>query len=355
MKRLMRIFCVALILFALLIGGSALIGYRYYAMMRHQVDNEEIAQYQETVVEFETDDAAVRGENASQEEIDQINAELEQNLLDMADSEMSNEDIFNLLVIGVDSRQKDFLGRSDVMLLLTFNKKNQKLVMASLLRDSYVAISGYDNNRLNAAYAFGGTQLLYNTIKANYGIDVDHSVVVNFYLVMDMVDAVGGVDIELTADEIKEMNKYIASENRLLLEDQTVDQLDASDAGMNHLNGKQALAYCRDRYTGNDFSRTAHQREVMMAIYDEIKDQSIVELNQMVETFLPQITTDLSYGDCLYLLSLMPGIKDYTIDSFSLPVKDTYSFATIDDMSVLVIDYPANLAYWEKAVNGSEQ
>ncbi|MBQ2692959.1 MAG: LCP family protein, partial [Clostridia bacterium] len=116
------------------------------------------------------------------------------------------DDVFTILLIGVDSRQDTYTGRSDTQMMISINQKKKKLVIASLLRDSYVSIPGHGNNRINAAYAFGGTNLLTQTIKNNFGIPVDRVAVVNFRAVADFVDAVGGVDIDVSEEEIKHIN-----------------------------------------------------------------------------------------------------------------------------------------------------
>ena len=135
--------------------------------------------------------------------------------------------------------------------------------MTSFLRDIYLSIPGYESNRLNAAYAYGGTKLLTETIKANFGITVDRCLVVNFYVVMDLVDAVGGIDLDVTADEISVMNGYIRHHNQLLGNPENTDILSSDDAGTIHADGNQALAYARVRYVGTAFARTGRQRTVI--------------------------------------------------------------------------------------------
>lgn len=289
---------------------------------------------------------------ATSEEIDKIEEELRQNLEQMeTNSELYRTDAFNILLIGVDSRENSFSGRSDSMILFSINKATKKITMTSFLRDIYVSIPGYQSNRLNAAHAFGGTKLLTETIKANFGIQVDRCVTINFYLVMDAVDAVGGIDLELTAAELKVMNNYIRDHNRLLGNPAETDVMPEAD-GTYHVNGNQALAYARVRYVGSDFARTGRQRTVIMKCLEKLKGEGLGELNRLAERFLPRVRTDLTEGDCASLLLMMLGISDYEFRSMAIPVDGTWQSASIRGMSVLTIDFEANTKAWHHLVDG---
>lgn len=346
-KKIIGITAVILVALSIVITG-ALLFRRYYSMLQYQssgigLDTEEF------VEEFELDDNPNTEEDLTKEEED-IDRQIEDNIAAMAKSEMENEDIFNIMLVGVDSRKNGFTGRSDTMILLSINEQTKKVIITSFLRDTYVAIEGHSNNRLNAAYAFGGSDLLKDTFKKNYGITIDRCIVVNFYLVMDMVDAIGGIDLDVTADEIRVMNGYIFELTKLLGEDYSKYSLSEKD-GKLHLNGVQALAYCRNRYVGNgDFSRTERQRKVLMFIYEKVKEMSVSELDDLAAKFLPQVATDLTQGDCLYLLMLMLNLSDYEIVNESLPIEDSWHYARINGMSVVVVDFQKNADYWKNIV-----
>ncbi|MDO4189823.1 MAG: LCP family protein, partial [Lachnospiraceae bacterium] len=292
---------------------------------------------------------------ATPDEIIAIEEDLENNIEDMAsNSELYNTDCFNLLLIGVDSRSNNYSGRSDVMILVSINKETKRVVMTSILRDTFVSIPGNGTNRLNAAYAYGGEDLLVETIKANFGIDVDRCAIVNFYVVMDLVNAVGGVDIELSSDEIKVMNKYyIEGWNYIFDEPKGTDIIDESLAGTTvHLNGKQALAYARVRYVGTDFARTARQREVIMLCLEKIKGMSLSELDTLAEELLPKIRTNLTESDCASLLLMALNISSYSFDNMTIPIEGSWSNVNIRGMSVLAIDFQKNTEAWFNLVQG---
>ncbi|MCH4266333.1 MAG: LCP family protein [Solobacterium sp.] len=297
--------------------------------------------------------------DGGEESSDQDKAALEQSLQDNLNSKKDDSDLssnlMNIMIVGVDSRDDDFTGRSDAMVICSINEDDGRILMTSLLRDTYVSIPDHGSNRLNAAFAYGGADLLTETIKENYGITVDRTIVVNFIFVKEFVDAIGGIDMDLTSDEITVMNKYISDMNLETFDEPLEnDQLTDTTAGTYHLNGKQALAYSRDRYsTGSDFDRTSRQRQVIEKCLDIVKTMSLTDLNSLMEEFLPKIATDLSEGDCAKLLLMLMNVSNYTIDSMSLPVEGTYQSLTVNGMSVIGVDFDANYQYWKDALNGN--
>lgn len=355
-KKIIIVFAV-LALFAVIVSIGIGFFYHYYSMLNfydHNAPFEILEEIEVILPEEDENDPDNIAEPASPEEIESIENNLVQNLEQMQeDSELYSVDAFNILAIGVDSRSDSYSGRSDAMILISINKKSKKVVMTSFLRDTYVSIPGYGSNRLNAAYAFGGEYLLTETFKANFGIEVDRCVTVNFYIVMDLVDAVGGVDIELTADVISVMNGYIGEMDRLLKEPEDTDKLEETLSGTSvHLNGKQALAYARVRYVGTDFARTGRQREIIMLCLEKIKKMSLAELDELAEEFLPRIRTDLTEGDCASLLLMALSISDYEFESFYIPMDGTWNSANIRGMSVLTVDFEANTKAWYERIQG---
>ena len=127
---------------------------------------------------------------------------------------LTNAQLYNVLIVGVDSRKNDYAGRSDAMVVLTVNPLSQKVVMTSLLRDSYVDIPGHGQERLNEAYNFGGTSLLKKTIRQNYGIKIDAFMVVNFGDLIEFINDIGGVEMTVTKKEVPVINKYTSDQNK---------------------------------------------------------------------------------------------------------------------------------------------
>ncbi|MBQ8083930.1 MAG: LCP family protein [Clostridia bacterium] len=247
------------------------------------------------------------------------------------------DDVFTILLVGVDSYQDTYTGRSDVQMLMSINQKNKKVVLCSILRDSYVSIPGHGNNRINAAYGEGGTNLLTQTIKNNFGIPVNRVAVINFKVVVDFVDAIGGVDVDLSPEEVEIINNGASGY--------------LNGAGVNHLNGDQALTYARIRKIDNDFSRTKRQRVVMEDALEKIGNMSLAQQSSLMTEFLPRVHTDLTRSEVINLGSLVLRLKSFQVNSFAIPVDGSWSDMTVRGMAVLDIDFAANRKAWEDAVS----
>lgn len=265
---------------------------------------------------------------------------------------MKEDGVVNVLLIGNDSRENGEDGRSDAMILLSVSNKTKKIYMTSLLRDMYVDIPGHDGNRLNAAYSFGGAELLMETIEQNLDITVNRYVLVNFEAFASLVDAVGGIELELTSEEIEYVNGYLVEYNILTDRPQGTDNMDTSVSGLVHLNGPQALAYSRNRYLGTDFGRTDRQRKVLTAVIRKLPTALVSNPKGLMDGLLPNLTTNLTRGEC-FSLSLMAGkMLTYDIESDSIPQPGTYRDVTIRKMSVLEVDFDTNIRYLKEKLYG---
>ncbi len=265
---------------------------------------------------------------------------------------MKEDGVVNVLLIGNDSRENGEDGRSDAMILLSVSNKTKKIYMTSLLRDMYVDIPGHDGNRLNAAYSFGGAELLMETIEQNLDITVNRYVLVNFEAFASLVDAVGGIELELTSEEIEYVNGYLVEYNILTDRPQGTDNMDTSVSGLVHLNGPQALAYSRNRYLGTDFGRTDRQRKVLTAVIRKLPSTLVSNPKGLMDGLLPNLTTNLTRGEC-FSLSLMAGkMLTYDIESDSIPQPGTYRDVTIRKMSVLEVDFDINIRYLKEKLYG---
>lgn len=271
----------------------------------------------------------------------------------VASSPMKEEGVTNILLIGNDSRENGEDGRSDAMILLSISNKTKKIYMTSLLRDMYVEIPGYKDNRLNAAYSYGGAELLMETIEQNFDISISRYVLVNFEAFANLVDAVGGVDLELTGKEVEYVNGYLVEYNILLGRPEGTDYFDDLSGGMLHLNGPQALAYCRNRYIGTDFGRTERQRKVLTEVIHKLPKGVLTNPKGLIDGLMPNLTTNLTQAEC-YRLSLMaPKLLTYDIIQNSIPIEGTYKDATHRKMSVLEVDFEANKKFLQENLYGT--
>lgn len=249
------------------------------------------------------------------------------------------ENIINILLIGQDRREGEGRARSDAMILCTINKAAKTLTMTSFMRDMYVQIPGYHDNRINASYELGGMKLLDACLEVNFGVQVDGNVEVDFTKFMDIIDMLGGVDMELTSAEASYLNRR----GNWDVDDSTAGQWNLK-AGMNHLTGEQALAYSRIRYVGNgDFGRTERQRKVLNVLLEKAKGLSVLELNKLLQKMLPMLTTDMSNAQILgYALDIFPMLGQLEMVTQRVPAEGTYSDAVINGMMVLKVDLEEN-------------
>ena len=265
-------------------------------------------------------------------------AENRANISDVMDA------VSNVLLIGTDSRDlSQERGRSDSMILASINKKTRELTLTSFLRDSYVYIDDeYGYGKLNAAYSYGGAGLLMDTIESNYGVRIDDYILISFAACANVIDAVGGVKLDLTDEEADAVNEILISEvNELMGDDQNDDLLDCG--GEQKLDGKQALSYSRIRYVGNaDFERASRQRTVMTQV---LKKAAVnpVAMARIFVTALPELSTNLSVGKSYgYTLRAPFLLIGYQLKTQQIPADDTFYGDDVDGESVLRVDCDAN-------------
>jgi len=280
-------------------------------------------------------------ETLSQEELDELlgegaGSDSDTSDLGWDDAELvkTSDNIVNILLIGQDAREGWGRSRSDSMILLTINKEKKTITMTSFLRDLYVKIPGYKDNKMNAAYPAGGMELLNKTLEVNFGVQVDGNVEVDFSHFADVIELLGGVEIELRDDEANYINRKLG--NKGIASSLT--------GGKQLLNGEQALWYSRIRYldADSDFSRTNRQRKVINSLIDKFRDAKLTTLLGLLDDLMPMITTDMTNGEILgYATDLFPMLADCKVISQRVPADGEYSLDTIRGMSVVLADMEA--------------
>lgn len=256
---------------------------------------------------------------------------------------MSEKYVESVLVIGTDGRSIDDRGRSDSMILVSFNRKTNQIIMTSFMRDSYVDIPGQGMDKLNAAYSYGGPELLMDTIESNFNVKIDNYVSVNFSSFAAIIDAAGGIDLKISDEEAEAINVILVSEvNELMGDEPAADFL--TGGGKVHLSGKQALCYSRIRYVGNnDFERTSRQRTVMTELIKKAASSGPSFIKKVSEKALPNITSNMTRGE-LYKLSLrLPFVLNYDMEQIQIPVEGSYWGESHDVGDVLAMDYEENI------------
>ncbi|MBR5732606.1 MAG: LCP family protein [Lachnospiraceae bacterium] len=251
------------------------------------------------------------------------------------------KDVYNILLIGEENiGGGSARGRSDLLMIASINRKQKSIKLTSIMRDCLVAIPGHIDNRINVAYTIGGVSLLYDTLRTNLGVEIDSYMLVNFDNFENIVDALGGVDVTLTAQEADYLNttNYISKPEYRNVR-----------IGANHLNGNQVLGYCRIRNVGtasgefSDFGRTSRQRAILNKIYSTLTDKNYFELLGLANRCLQYVTTDLTAEDIeKYVGMLMEVGMNSGIQNYRIPVSGTFSEALLREMIVTKIDLEAN-------------
>lgn len=261
------------------------------------------------------------------------------------DATVDTSNIKSILLIGQDKQGDQTRQRSDSMILATLDKDQGTISLTSFMRDLYVAIPGYSSTRINAAYAYGGMELLDETLEENFGVQIDGNVEVDFEVFKVLVDKVGGIDLELTQAEAD----YICGRDQSVLYPQPLRTDWDLQEGVNHLDGEQALIHARNRSIGNsDYRRTERQQDVLKAAFAKIKDLNVLEIGGLVKDVLPLVTTDLSLWDMTgYAMDVM-SIGTDEIQSYRIPEDGSYTPQTIDGMQVLVPNLEQNREYLQQ-------
>lgn len=228
------------------------------------------------------------------------------------------ENEIDIIMVGVDNREDKFTGRSDVMMYLRVNTETKTIKMVSFMRDTLVSIDGHDRNKLNTAFGFGGTELMYDTYHNSFGLDPDYYIIVNFYGMEDIIDAMGGVDIQLDSDELKWLNINI---NEINKEASSGDVDNINTAGLQHLNGRQAVAYMRIRHPGGDNGRIERQQTVMYKLFAKAQQVSAGQLPDLMSSMVQYVRTDMPLNTMLDLATSVRGMSMDNLSTFRYPDK----------------------------------
>lgn len=263
---------------------------------------------------------------------------------------IGNEYVLNILLFGQDSHGdgEDDYGRSDTMILLSLDNLHKKIKLTSFQRDTYVYIPGYSDGKLNSAFSIGGVPLAIKMVEANFGIEVDKYACVDFNSFRSIINVLGGVDIELSVDEIEYINAQIDVNNQEKYTSYL--EYDSSlETQVIHLDGYQALWYARDRgaeslggnpeysFSGDDWERTERQRKLLETIMLSLKEEaSLTDIVEIVNEIGPLITTNLKKSDITFLVSNCMTYLDYEMVELAIPTDGTWGYGRTEDMQSII-------------------
>ncbi len=273
----------------------------------------------------------------SGEEADTSNLPSGSNRVNIPEGEArKNKDVFNILLLGTDERTKQFNtnARADAIMLLSLNLKEGTAKLVSLERGVGVPIEGRNIDLLTHTFRYGGAELTLKTVRDCFKVDVDKYVRVNFNIFEQIIDAIGGVDINLTEMECKALNGEVYSNSWT---NQKVYP------GINHLDGHDTLEYARQRFIDDDWHRIVRQRNVIQAVVNQTKNLTVSEINKVADTVLPLVMTNLDKREIASLILHAPKFLGVKIEQMTIPAQGTFWGATgVDGRKYIGVDFEKN-------------
>lgn len=267
------------------------------------------------------------------------------------------EGITNILLVGTDGKYIEKWNRSDSMMVVTIDSKNKDIRISSIARDTYVDIPGYSTEKLTHAYAYEGIDLLREVFKVNFNLDIDKYIAVNFVSFMDIMDELGGVEVNVEEKDIKEINKYIDACYGYYKNKDEKDKEYITKSGVQRLNGYQALAFSRIRYTDSAFARDNRHREVAESVYKEFAQKGVETYKKCADIILNNTKTNISPIEMMNLAYTVLKINDKDIDQFQFPLEEYRNGHIINKQKgwVLEWDKEPNLEAWHKFIFGENK
>ncbi|MGH4120755.1 LCP family protein [Clostridium sp.] len=264
-----------------------------------------------------------------------------------AQKKKETSEITNIALFGVDRRDKKEPARSDSIMILTIDEKNKKIKMSSIMRDTYVKVKGHGETKINHAYAYGGPELAIRTLNENFDMNIRDYATVDFFNLEKIIDAIGGVTVDVKDDEVSLINSYM--NETATIENKSI--LRISKSGSQTLNGMQSVAYTRIRYTaGGDFVRTERQRTILSGMFAKIQSLGAKEFPSVVSKLLPLTETSMNSMDIIKLGSKVFSSNIRTLGQERFP-KEKYSYdKTIDGIWYLVADMEATVDQLHKYI-----
>jgi len=331
------------------------------------VEEEPAAEDMDTLEEAESEDGIYIEEDELSNLLDELQLDVE------ADTSIDPEaldlnpnlpdSVVNILLIGIDTRDTDLnegMNHGDVQIILSLNKVDGSVKLTSIVRDLYVDIPGYKNkNRINVAYSRGGGELAMRTVNKNFDMNIEYYATINFYGLASIIDAIGGIDIEMTRKEAAAINTYLRKHPPKYdnTDGSTRVELEKVD-GVQHLDGVQAVMYARVRSIDNDFQRTLRQRKLLELLLSKVmKDMSIDKLMNLIQTSMPYVETNVGLDTMVELAYNLVAKTDIIqrakngetlMEQMRLPIDEpkTWTYAQINGASVVSYSsYPNSSTY----------
>ncbi len=250
---------------------------------------------------------------------------------------VTDEDVINILLLGTDERSAEFNenARADSIMILSLNTEKHTIKLVSIERGIGVPVPGRNDDWITHTFRYGGADLTMQTVRDCFKVDVDRYIRVNFHAFEKGIDAIGGIDISLNAREAEYINHY-HKEN---------SAIQAVTTGVNHVNGATALNYARMRKIDSDWRRIERQRNVVQAALNQVVSADVFTLDQLADTILPMIQTNLKKGEITKLLLEVPAFlsQGAQVEQMTIPAQDTcWNSVGVDGRKMIAVDFEAN-------------
>lgn len=269
---------------------------------------------------------------------------------DLGTAKGLDESWINILLLGGDSRSSKGYARTDGMIILSVNPDTAQIKMSSIMRDTWVNLYNVGWAKINAANVYGGPNLAMRTVNENFGMNITRYAMINMTALAEVVDKLGGIDVDITKQEMRYVNKY--------MESFVVSSLDRSklkDYGENtHMTGNQALAYTRNRYLDNDYNRTERQRKVLAAIAEKLQGNTVATIANAVSSLLPYVETNLDVGTLIKLATVGLKADLSNIPQLRIPADGTFDAGIKDGVWSIRPDFEKNTQLLHDFVYGTE-
>lgn len=325
-----RITLLVLLLILLLLFGSA---WMFYQSKLNKLNYNDGHQDIDTTVEMPMDSLDIPDLGDAPEHVSE-------SLPD--DAMIHDEDVMNILLLGTDERSNTFStnARADSIMLLSLNLKKHTIKLVSIERGIGVPIEGRNDDWITHTFRYGGAALTLQTVRDCFKIDVDRYIRINFNIFEQGINAIGGIDINLTQAELD----YLGEVQRWQWENmgKTSPPL---KLGINHVDGDIALQYGRLREIDSDWKRIQRQRNVIQAALNQAKTMSLSQINNTIDTFLPMVMTNLTKSEITDLLLEIPGFlaEGMQIEQMTIPTRDTcWNTVGVDGRKLIGVDFAAN-------------
>lgn len=271
----------------------------------------------------------------------------------LAETEDTQSGWWNILLLGGDSRSTQAYERTDSIVILSINQEEAQVKMSSIMRDIWVEFPGTGiSHKINAANVFGGPELAMATVNEYFGTDIEDYVLINMTDMIEIIDMVGGIDLEITESERNYINYYAQVYIR---ETQNYDgETSIDESGQVHLNGLLAMSYTRNRYTDSDYGRVQRQQKVLLALAQRFQDMEVNDLMAMAEDISERVETNLDSAELETLARTGLIVELDEVGQYRVPADGTFSSGTYDGVWMIRPDFEENAELLHNFIYGEE-